>query len=256
MPRLPGQVVLISGGAGAFGRATAAAIIAEDGAVVLADIDVDAGEEAAAALGDRAAFVHCDVTEPGSWKRAVAFCEERFAPVTALVGNAGTTAVHRVEDLTPDEMLELTKVNQFGAIYGMQAVFGPMRKAGGGSIVNITTMSALHGVGFNAGYAAAKAAVRGVTVCAAMEWAEHGIRVNTIAPGMIASPMAQGGQYARLSNFDERVKAMVPLGRPGTVDQVAAMTVFLVSDEGSFCTGSDFVIDGGQTAGRLRTLSA
>ena len=98
--------------------------------------------------------------------------------------------------------------------------------------------------------------MRGVTVCAAMEWAEHGIRVNTIAPGMIASPMAQGGQYARLSNFDERVKAMVPLGRPGTVDQVAAMTVFLVSDEGSFCTGSDFVIDGGQTAGRLRTLSA
>lgn len=255
MARLTGQVVLLSGGAGAFGRATAKAIVDEGGAVVVADIEVEGGEELAASLGERAAFVECDVTDPEAWRRAVAFAAERFSPVTALVGNAGTTSVHRVEDLTPEELLDLARVNQFGAIFGMQAVFGPMRDAGGGSIVNVTTMSVGHGVGFNAGYAAAKAGVRAVTVCAAIEWAAHGIRVNTIAPGMIESPMAQGGRYAALANFEQRVREMVPLGRAGTVEQIAATTVFLICDESAFITGADIVVDGGQTAGRLRPLA-
>jgi 3alpha(or 20beta)-hydroxysteroid dehydrogenase len=255
MGSLTDQIVLIAGGAGAIGRATAQAIVVEGGRVMVADINRHAGEALVEALGDSASFVVCDITRREAWSEAVTQCANSFGPVTALVNDGGTTSVHRLEELSSEEMLELTRVNQFGAIYGMQAVFEPLRANGGGSIINVTSMAVHHGVGFNAGYAAAKAAVRAVSVCAALEWAPHGIRVNTIAPGMLATPMAQGAHYARLSNFDERVRAMVPLGRPGTVDQVAALTVFLLSDEGGFCTGADFVLDGGQSAGRIRELS-
>jgi 3alpha(or 20beta)-hydroxysteroid dehydrogenase len=249
------QVVLVSGGAGALGRVIAEAIVREGGRAVLADVD-PAGADTAAALGDSAGFVLCDVTDPHAWETAVQDAAGRFGPVTALVNNAGTTSVHRVEDLTPTEMVELAEINQFAIVYGMQAVFAGMRSAGAGSIVNVTSISAGYGVGFNVGYAAAKGAVRAITLCAAVEWAPHGIRVNTIVPGTIDTPMARGGKYARLSNLEERVRAQVPLGRPGTPEEVAAMTVFLISDESAFSTGSEFVLDGGQTAGHLRTLSA
>jgi 3alpha(or 20beta)-hydroxysteroid dehydrogenase len=254
MGRLSDQVVLISGGAGAFGHATAAAVIAEGAAAVLADIDEAGGHRVADELGDRAAFVHCDITAPESWRGAVAFAGRRFGPVSALVGTAGTTAVHRLEELDADTMLALARVNQFGAIYGMQAVFGPMRDAGRGSIVNVTTMSVHFGFGLNAGYAGAKAAVRAVTLAAAVEWARHGIRANTLAPGIIDSPMSRGGAYQALSNFDDRVRE-VPLRCAGTVEQVAAAILFLISDESAFITGADLVMDGGQTAGRLRQLA-
>lgn len=255
MPGLDSKVILLTGAAGGLGAPIARALRAAGARLVLADIDITGASDLADKLGGGTVPVECDVRYPEAWARAVAVAEARFGPVNALVNNAGTTSVHRLEELDRKELLALTEANQFSVIFGMQAVFGGMRDAGGGAIVNITSISAGHGVGWHAGYAAAKGAVRALTLCAAVEWAVHGIRVNTVAPGTIDTPMSRGVAYARLANLDARAAAMVPLGHAGTPEHVAGLVVYLVSDEGEFCTGADFVIDGGQSAGRLRSLS-
>jgi 3alpha(or 20beta)-hydroxysteroid dehydrogenase len=255
VPRLDGEVILLTGAAGGLGAPMARVLHACGARLVLADIDAAGTAALAAELKTDALALTCDVREPGAWAETVAAAEDHFGPIRGLVNNAGITAVHRFEEVTAAQLLELTRANQFSVIYGMQAVFPGMLAAGGGAIVNITSISASYGVGWHAGYAAAKGAVRALTLCAAAEWASHSIRVNTIAPGTIDTPMARGGAYASLANFDERVAAMVPLGRAGTPDQVAAMVAYLLSPDGAFCTGADFVIDGGQSAGRLRSLA-
>jgi 3alpha(or 20beta)-hydroxysteroid dehydrogenase len=254
--RLSGHVVLVTGAAGAIGAAVAARLVAEGARVMLSDVREDAGRAVAANLDpERAAFVTLDVRDPRAWRSAVAAADRTFAPVSVLVNNAGTTSVGALETLSPTELADLNAVNQYGVVYGMQAVFPGMRDAGGGSIVNVSSISACFGVGYNAGYAGAKAATHAIGKAAAVEWAAHNIRVNTVIAGAIDTPMSSGGQYAALGNLAERVAAQVPLARAGTVEEVAALITFLGSDEAAFCTGADFVIDGGQTAGRLRQLA-
>jgi 3alpha(or 20beta)-hydroxysteroid dehydrogenase len=256
MQRLSGRVALVTGAAGAIGAAVAARLVAEGARVILADIREDAGRTVAADLDpERAAFVKLDVRDPQAWASAVVMAERTFAPVTVLVNNAGTTSVGPLETLSAGELSDLNAVNHYAVVYGMQAVFPGMRDAGGGSIVNISSISACFGVGYNAGYAGAKAATHAIGKAAAVEWAAHRIRVNAVVAGAIDTPMSNGGQYGALGNLAARVAAQVPLARAGTVEEITALIAFLASDEAAFCTGADFVIDGGQTAGRLRQLA-
>jgi 3alpha(or 20beta)-hydroxysteroid dehydrogenase len=256
MKRLSGNVALVTGAAGAIGAAVAARLVSEGADVMLSDIRAEAGQAITADLDPKhAAFVGLDVRDPRAWESTVAAVAETFGPVTVLVNSAGTTSVGSFESLSPTELADLNAVNQYGVVYGMQAVFPGMRDAGGGSIVNISSISACFGVGYNAGYAGAKAATHAIGKAAAVEWAAQRIRVNAVVAGAIDTPMSSGGQYAALGNLAERVAAQVPLARAGTVAEITALITFLASDEAAFCTGTEFVIDGGQTAGRLRQLA-
>jgi 3alpha(or 20beta)-hydroxysteroid dehydrogenase len=251
-----GDVILITGGAGAIGAAVGRRLLAEGNRIVLADIRTDAGLALLDQLDqDVAAFSTLDVRNRTEWVAVIAETRRRFGAPTVLVNCAGTTCVGPLETLSLDELVDVTSVNHYGVILGMQAVFSGMRDSGGGSIVNLSSISATFGVGYNAAYAGAKAAVHAVGKAAAVEWAQHGIRVNAVVAGAIDSPMSAGGNYAALGNLQARVAENVPLRRAGTTEEVASLVAFLASDAGAYCTGAEFVIDGGWTAGRLRALA-
>ena len=256
MTSLTGQVVLVAGGAGALGAAVSEAIVAEGGRVVVCDRNGDAALLLSERLGPAATAATMDVVQPPQWRALVEDCRQRFGRVDGLVNCAGSTSVHRLEDLDQHTLSSQTEQSYFGVLYGMQSVFPLLRDSGGGSIVNIGSISARFAVGFNAAYAAAQAAVEALSRCAAVEWAAYGIRVNTIEAGTFDTPMTSGGAYAQLGNIRERVAAAVPLQRPGDPSELAAAVVFLLSPGSAFCTGSTLTLDGGQNAGRLRVLSA
>lgn len=266
MGRLDGKVALITGGARGMGAEEARAFVSEGAQVVIGDVldDLDAG--VAAELGDACTAVHLDVTDPAGWAAAVAATEDAYGSLDVLVNNAGILRLMTMEHEDPEEFLRLYRVNALGPFLGMQAVVPAMRRAGGGSIVNISSASAMVGVYGFGSYVASKWAVRGLTKVAAQEFAADGIRVNTVLPGGVLTPMvtglaAQGGEeleaMAEATGATDVLEAddgvaddaglPQPIPRLGTVAEVAAMVVFLASDESSYCTGADFVVDGGMT---------
>lgn len=245
--RLDGKVAVISGAAQGQGEAEARRFVAEGARVVIGDIGDDKGSKVAASLGDAARFVHLDVTDSEAWASAVAVAEEAFGPVDVLVNNAGVLVFGPLQTLTATQMQTSLDVNLMGAFHGMQAVYASMKTAGGGSIVNISSFGGLTGLPMLGAYVASKFAVRGLTKTAAIDFARANIRVNSVHPGGVNTPMTQTPDGS--STDDSAYNHTLPIKRHASVDEIASMVLFLASDESSYCTGSEFVIDGGGLAG-------
>jgi 3alpha(or 20beta)-hydroxysteroid dehydrogenase len=239
MGRVDGKVVLISGGAQGMGAAHAKMLIDEGAKVVVGDILDEKGEALAAGLGDAMRYVHLDVTQADQWEAAVDTAVEAFGLLNVLVNNAGVVALGKIGQFDMTKWQKVIDVNLTGTFLGMQAVVEQMKAAGGGSIINVSSIEGLRGSVMVHPYVASKWAVRGLAKSAALELGKDNIRVNSIHPGFIRTPMTK--------HFpDDMVTA--PLGRPGRSEEVSTFVVFLASDESSFSTGAEFVVDGGLVA--------
>jgi 3alpha(or 20beta)-hydroxysteroid dehydrogenase len=249
MGRLEGKVALISGAARGQGAAEARAFVAEGAQVVLGDVLDDDCAAVAAELGGAAIAVHLDVTDPGDWKAAVDQAVSTFGKLTTLINNAGIFRIAGIEEMSLADYLQVVQVNQVGCFLGMQAAIPALRAAGGGSIVNTSSTAAQQAMPGLTAYAASKAAVRGMTKCAALDLGHDGIRVNAVLPGSIDTPMVRQGH---LEDLDvDALFAGLPIPRIGRPTEVAAMMVFLASDESAYSTGAEFVVDGGMLAGQI-----
>ena len=238
--RLAGKVALISGGARGMGAAHARAMVAQGARVVLGDVLDAEGEAVAAELGDAARYVHLDVTVPEDWERAVGTAVDAFGTVNVLVNNAGIINVGLIEDYDLAEWQRILDINLTGVFLGIRAVTPTMKAAGRGSIINISSIEGLAGTIACHGYTATKFAVRGLTKSTALELGPSGIRVNSIHPGLIKTPMTE---WVPEDIFQ------TALGRAAEPVEVSHLVVYLASDESSYSTGSEFVVDGGCTAG-------
>jgi 3alpha(or 20beta)-hydroxysteroid dehydrogenase len=242
--RLEGKVALVTGGARGQGEAEARLFAAEGADVVVADVRVDAGEALAAELGPAVAFIRLDVSDEVAWEAAVATTVERFGGLHVLINNAGIGHFARIADHTLADYERVIAVNQTGVFLGMRAVLAPMRAAGGGSIVNISSGAGLRATKYMIGYAASKYAVTGMTAAAALELARDGIRVNSIHPGVVDTPM-----LAAVADADSgALVRTTPMRRMASPAEIAQVALFLASDDASYMTGAHLPVDGGLTA--------
>jgi 3alpha(or 20beta)-hydroxysteroid dehydrogenase len=242
--RLDGKVALVSGAARGMGEAHARLFVAEGARVVLGDVLDEPGGKLAAELGDAAHFLHLDVTQEDSWRRAVAAAGERYGRLDVLVNNAGILHFSRLEETALEDFERVVRVNQTGCFLGMKAAIPALRAAGGGSIVNVSSIAGLQGVWSGVSYTASKFAVRGMTKSAALELGADGIRVNSVHPGGVDTPMLDG--LGQGPGYDDQ-----PIARIGRPQEVAELVLWLASDASSYCTGAEFVVDGGATAGQV-----
>ncbi|MCE2392887.1 MAG: glucose 1-dehydrogenase [Proteobacteria bacterium] len=249
MGRLDGKVALISGGARGMGAAEALLFAGEGARVAVGDVLDDAARETAEEIGDAAVPLRLDGTREDDWDEAVRRTLEAFGRLDVLVNNAGVGGVARIEKTSLEQYRAITEVNQTGVFLGIRAAIAPMTAAGGGSIVNISSIDGLVGMPRVLPYVASKFAVRGMTKTAAVELADRGIRVNSIHPGHIATPMNNpGGTDEAARRMQEYCERDVPLARIGQPEEIARLALFLASDESSYCTGSEFTADGGLIA--------
>ena len=216
--------------------------------MVLGDVLVDEGRAVAASLGAAALFVDLDVTDPGGWAAAVAATLDAFGALDVLVNNAGIVRAGAIESVAVDDFMEAVAVNQLGCFLGMQAVIPTMKAAGRGSIVNVSSIAGLQGVAGAVPYVATKWAIRGMTKTAAIELGHDGIRVNSVHPGVIDTLMTNDPQFEAVDR--QAVFDGFPIPRIGTPEEVAEVVAFLASDASSYCTGAEFIVDGGAVAGR------
>ena len=240
MGRVDGRVALISGGARGMGAEHARVLAAEGAAVVIADVLDDEGAAVAETIGDQATYVHLDVTDEHSWSRAVQATVERYGSLSILVNNAGIVNGNLIHQYEVAQWRAILDVNLTGTFLGIRASVTAMAGSGGGSIVNVSSVEGFRGSPGLHGYTATKFAVRGLSKSAALELAPQNIRVNSIHPGFIRTPMTAGIPEDFLS---------IPLGRGADPAEVSAMVLFLANDESSYCTGSEFVVDGGLLSG-------
>lgn len=250
--RLDGKVAIVTGAAQGQGAAEARRFVREGARVVVADVLDEPGSAVVAELGERARFVHLDVTSEDGWTDAVAATEDAFGRVDVLVNNAGILRFNRVQDTPLDEFRLVLDVNLVGTFLGIRSVAPAMRRAGGGSIVNISSTGGIVGLPSVASYVASKFGVTGLTRSAAIDLGPLGIRVNSVHPGSVDTPMI------RMEGIPDEAYApyfdKLPIRRLGTVDDVASLVLFLASDESAYCTGGAYVVDGGQTSGDLHLL--
>ncbi|MNO67782.1 3-alpha-(or 20-beta)-hydroxysteroid dehydrogenase [compost metagenome] len=243
MGRLTGKVAIITGGARGMGESHVRRFVAEGAKVVFTDLNEEAGGALAKELGESVKFVKQDVSKAADWDHVIVEAEKAFGPVNILVNNAGISVNNTIANMTEEQYRKIVDINQVSVFLGMKAVFPSMQKANGGSIVNISSMNGL--VAGAIGYTDTKFAVRGMTKAAAMEFAAHGIRVNSVHPGIIETPMVTQGDAV---DAIKELAKYVPLQRVAKSEEVTNLVLFLASDESSYSTGSEFVIDGGLTA--------
>ena len=248
--RLEGKVALISGGARGQGAAEAKLFAGEGAKVVFGDILDDLGKQVEVEIhevGGEALYVHLDVTKEDDWASAVESAVSKYRKLDILVNNAGITIRKNVEDTTEEDWDRIMAINAKGVFLGTKQAIPAMRKSGGGSIVNISSTAGLVGNPFGgASYAATKGAVRLFTKATAIQYAKESIRCNSVHPGLLETPMTQD-MLADAAHREERTQR-IPLGRVGTAEDIAYGVLYLASDESSFITGSELVIDGGATA--------
>ena len=250
--RLRDKVVLITGASRGQGEAEARLFASEGARVVLTDVLDAEGEAVAKELGEAARYHHLDVTRETEWSAAVDAARASFGGIDILVNNAGIGLPPvRFEARTLDEHHRIIDVNLHGVHLGMRAVTPVMTERGGGSIVNISSIDGLVGVAGMVSYTASKFAVTGMTRAAALELGRKGIRVNSIHPGVIDSPLVQTAPPEVLDRL-QRVLEKQAIPRAGTPEEVAYLALYLASDESSYCTGAQFAIDGGHLAGPYR----
>jgi 3alpha(or 20beta)-hydroxysteroid dehydrogenase len=240
--RLDGKVALISGGARGQGAGEARLFVREGAKVLITDVLDDEGNALAEELGGAARFRHHDVSSPDDWAAAVAEATDAFGKLDVLVNNAAVHWIIPIEDESFERFQRMVEINLFGVWHGMRAALPALRAAGGGSIVNISSTAGMKGFPGHGSYGATKWAVRGLTKTAAHEFGPSGIRVNSVHPGPIRTDMLPEGSRG------EGAFRSLPLGRAGEVEEVANLVLFLASDESSYITGIEHVIDGGSYA--------
>jgi len=246
MGKLDGKVALVSGAARGMGAAEVRRLHADGASVVAGDILDDDGKALADELGDRVRYVHLDVTSEEQWQSAVEQTEREFGKLDVLVNNAGILLFHAITDTPLEELRRVLDVNLVGAFLGMKHAIPAMKRAGSGSIVNISSTEGLAATLFCGAYTASKFGVRGITKVAAIEYGGDKIRCNSVHPGGIDTPMTRAVMDETGRKY---VASKVPLKRMGTAEDIADLVAFLASDESSYCNGAEFVIDGGVTAG-------
>jgi 3(or 17)beta-hydroxysteroid dehydrogenase len=250
--RLQGKAAYITGGASGLGRAMAIAFAQEGARVAIADVDAERGRETQQAIGDTAIFLPHDVTSEEQWVANLAAAEKALGHLDTLVNNAGVGTRGSVEETTLAEWRRIHAVNLEGPFLGCKHAIARIAKAGGGAIINISSVAGLIGARDSAAYCSSKGGLRLLTKSVAMHCAhrKNGVRCNSVHPVYTDTPMV--GQMLAEARQPEKMleamKAMIPLGRLGTPEELAAMAVYLVSDEAAFVTGAEFVFDGGYTA--------
>jgi 3alpha(or 20beta)-hydroxysteroid dehydrogenase len=248
MGRFDEKVVIVTGAARGQGEAEARLFASQGAKVVLADVLDEQGEAAAADIGDGARYIHLDVSDEGQWATAIAAAVEFGGGLDALVNNAAILRPAAIEDTSLADYMSVINVNQVGCFLGMKAAMPAMRDSGGGSIVNI---SSIDGIGSKNGlisYTASKFAIRGMTKTAAMEWGRFGIRVNSVHPGGVNTVMGNPFDMPEVETIPYKHQAISRIGQP---DEIASAVAFLASDEASYITGTELVVDGGWMSGRL-----
>ncbi|RFU42251.1 SDR family oxidoreductase [Actinomadura logoneensis] len=250
MGRLDGKVAIVTGGARGMGKSHVRRFVDEGARVVFGDVLDDLGAKLAADLGDAVRFVRMDVTSPDDWATAVRTAVESFGGLHVLVNNAGILKHKTIEEMTLDEARAIIEVNLLGQWQGVKAVTAAMRESGGGSIVNVSSTEGFIGASGLAAYSASKFGVRGLTKAAARELGRYGIRVNSIHPGAIVTGMSMQQDVidATAARADALIEGL-PLGRLGNSREVSGLVVYLASDESSYCTGSEVLVDGGLVTG-------
>jgi 3alpha(or 20beta)-hydroxysteroid dehydrogenase len=240
MSRFQDKIILVSGAARGQGAEEARRLIKEGARVVLGDVREQEGLELAASLGGCASFSRLDVSDMADWDKVVAHCEQ-LGGLHGLVNNAGIYQPKPIRDTDPELLEAHFRVNQLGVALGLKSVAPLMERSGGGSIVNVSSTAGLQGIPNAIAYVGTKWAVRGMTKTAALELASCNIRVNSVHPGLIDTPMLN----SRARDDLERRAALIPLKRMGTVDDVTNLVLFLLSDESAYMTGAEISVDGG-----------
>jgi 3alpha(or 20beta)-hydroxysteroid dehydrogenase len=247
MGRLDGKVAIITGASQGMGEAHARRFIAEGACVVMTDLNAERGEQIASDLGDNALFIQADVTSMADWRRVVEQSEERFGPVTVLINNAGIIGpIAGILELEEEDYHRVCAINQHSQFYAMKCVIPSMKKAGGGSIINVSSVAGLVVIigTPNLAYVASKFAARGMTKHVAVEYGKNNIRVNSVHPGYIKTPMMEAATDADGGG----IASQIPLGRMAEPDEVSQLMVWLASDDSSYMSATEQVIDAGLTA--------
>jgi 3alpha(or 20beta)-hydroxysteroid dehydrogenase len=234
--KLSGKVAIITGGARGMGASHVRAFAECGACVVFSDVLKIEGAELENELGaEQVRFMEHDVTSQADWRRVIAMAEDCFGAISVLVNNAGIVAQGSIEEMAQSEYQRVIDVNQLGTFLGMQAVIRSMRRAGGGSIINISSVAGFAGTPLLAAYVASKFAIRGLTKVGALEFAKDKVRVNSVHPGAIATPMTAAAG----------TPTEIPIPRFAEPEEVSKLILYLASDDSSYCTGGEFVIDGG-----------
>lgn len=245
MGRLNDKVAVITGGAGGMGASHAKRFIEEGAKVVVADLRNHKGKEFVSNLGENAMFVNLDVTSENSWIELVKETEETFGSIDILVNNAGIDIMNSIEEMSYVDYKKQINVNVDGIFLSLKYVYPSMKKVEAGSIINVSSTAGLLAQNNNAAYIASKFAVRGLSKAAAREFAKDNIRVNSVHPGPIRTPLAD---QEDLKDFFADIKKTVLLDRLAESYEVTNLVLYLASDESSYSTGAEFVVDGGQTS--------
>lgn len=244
MGRLDGKVAVITGGAGGMGSKHAEIFVREGAKVVIADLKSSNGKKLAEDLGEQALFIDLDVTDEVSWDNLVKETEDRFGPINVLINNAGIANGTPLESTSVEDFRRMIDINLTSMFIGIKKVLPSMKKGERGSIINISSGLGLIGAKGNTAYIASKFGITGLTKAVAADVAEYGIRVNSVHPGAIKTPLLELESNKELI---EKTKAEVPLKRIAEPEEISNLVLFLASDESSYSTASSFVADGGQT---------
>ena len=243
---LQGKVALITGGARGMGAMHVRMFINEGARVVFTDLLAEEGFNLECELGGDVKFMQHDVSDSEAWKNIVSTTEELFGPINILVNNAGISIKGAIEEISVEDYMKVIQINQAGTLMGMQAVLPSMKKAGGGSIINISSILGIAGREESVAYVSSKFAINGLTKTAALEFAKYHIRVNSVHPGSIRTALTD----LVYKTEEERIarEQHIPAGRFGQCEDVSNLVIYLASDKSSYSTGSEFVIDGGLLA--------